>query len=280
MNLRVMIVDDEPSARDRLRMLLREHEDVTVLGECGDGLSALRAIRERSPDLVFLDVQMPGLDGFGVLDAMTGERMPGVIFMSSADAYALQKLEAHALDHLLKPFDRERFQRTLERARAEIARSAPVSRELTAVPGRAPGPPDRRFTALLRSLRADGRVPDHIVIRDGGKIASLPPQSIDWVEAAGNYVSIQCGRSSHLLRETMKGMEARLDGERFLRIHRSLIVNLERVERLASTPHGEYVVTLAGGKSFQSGRGYAPRLRERMRQRRAPEPVAAQMQTT
>ena len=279
MNLRVMIVDDEPPARDKLRMLLKDCEDVTVLGECGDGLSALRAIRERSPDLVFLDVQMPGLDGFGVLEAMTGERMPSVVFVTAFDQYALRAFEVHALDYLLKPFDRERFQRTLERARAEIARSALASRELTAVSGRASGPPDPRLTALIESLRADGHLPDRVVVRDGGRIAFLRPDEIDWVEAAGNYVSIQCGRENHLLRETMKGMEARLNSQQFLRIHRSLIVNLDRVRRLASTPHGEYVVTLAGGRSFPSGRGYAPPLRDRVRQMRAAEP-AAQAQTS
>jgi two-component system LytT family response regulator len=254
MMLRVLIVDDEPPARAKLRMLLAGAGDIEVVGECGDGLSALRVVRERSPDLVFLDVQMPGLDGFGVLDALTGERTPKVVFVTAFDQYALKAFEVHALDYLLKPFDRERFERTLTRARAE------VERDRNAGANRA----GDRFEGLLSELRRDGKVLERIVVRDRGRIAFVRPDDIDWVEAAGNYVAIHCGSEQHLLRETMKGMEVRLDQVRFVRVHRSKMVNVDRIKTMVPTEHGEFVLTLAGGRQLQTGRGFTDRLRSRL----------------
>lgn len=245
--LRVLIADDEPLARQRLRTLLLREADVTVVAECGDGDQAVAAVAEHRPDLAFLDVQMPLLDGFGVLAALEPEERPVVIFVTAYDHYALRAFEVHALDYLLKPFDRERFQKALQRARAEIQRT---SRE-----------PDPRVTALLEEVKT--RKPaERLLIKSSGRVYFVRTEDIDWVEAAGNYARLHSGGEMHLLRETMNGLEARLDPEKFLRIHRSTIVNIERVKELHPWFHGDYQVVLHDGTELTLSRSYRPRLQE------------------
>jgi two-component system LytT family response regulator len=249
MAIRVLIIDDEPLARQRIRALLEAEADVEVIGECEDGVKAVAAIREHKPDLLFLDVRMPELDGFGILEALGTERMPGVIFVTAYDRYALRAFEVHALDYLLKPFDRERFKRALERARAQIGRAqtAEVSEQLR---------------ALLEDARGGRRFLDRVVIKSASRVFFLRVEEIDWIEAAGNYLKLHAGNESHLLRETMNGLEARLDPEKFLRIHRSTIVNIERIQELQPWFHGDYVVLLRDGTKLTLSRSYRQKLQD------------------
>jgi two-component system LytT family response regulator len=247
--IRTLIVDDEPLARQRVRALLEGEPDVEVVGECGDGRRAAAAIAELKPDLVFLDVQMPHLDGFGVLDAVRADHLPAVVFVTAYDRYALRAFEVHALDYLLKPFDRERFHKALGRARAQLRREpgADVS---------------RRLLALLEDVQGARKGLERLVIKSGGRVCFVRTDEIDWVEAAGNYLRLHVGGEVHLLRETMNRLEARLDPARFLRIHRSTMVNIERIQELQPTFHGEHVVLLRDGTELTLSRGYRDRLQE------------------
>ncbi len=247
--VRTLIVDDEPLARERIRQLLAEEEDIEIVGEFEDGLAALEAIGEQQPDLVFLDVQMPELDGFELLSRLDPTRMPAIVFVTAHDQFALRAFEVHALDYLLKPFDQERFRAALDRARTWIARRGDEAL-------------DTRLTSLLADLRgsATPRVQERIAVKAGGRVILLKAEEIDWVEAADNYVSLHVGAASHLLRETMNGLERRLPSDRFLRISRSTIVNLDRVRELQPLFHGEYAVILTDGKRLSLSRSYRDRL--------------------
>jgi two-component system LytT family response regulator len=249
MALRVLIVDDEPLGRQRLRALLEAEPDVVVIGECCDGPSAVRTLRREAPDLVFLDIRMPDLDGFGVLEAMGQDRPPGVIFVTGFDKYALRAFEVHALDYLLKPFDRLRFQKALARARAQIAHA-----QTTQV--------KEQLRALLQESRSGKRYLDRVVIKSPSRVFFLRVEEIDWIEAAANYLRLHAGTEAHLLRETMSGLEARLDPEKFLRIHRSTIVNIERIRELQPWFHGDYVVLLRDGTKLTLSRSYRQKLHE------------------
>jgi two-component system LytT family response regulator len=249
MPLRVLIVDDEPLGRQRLRALLEAENDIEVLGECTDGPSAVVALRQQRPDLLFLDVRMPELDGFGVLEAMGEDRPPGVIFVTAYDKYALRAFEVHALDYLLKPFDRERFQKALERARAQIAQTQTAG-------------VNEQLRALLEDARAGKKYLDRVVIKSASRVFFLRVEEIDWIEAAANYLKLHVGQEAHLLRETMNGLEARLDPEKFLRIHRSTIVNIERIQELQPWFHGDYVVLLRDGTKLTLSRGYRQKLQD------------------
>jgi two-component system LytT family response regulator len=242
--IRALVVDDEPLARERVRALLARETDVVVVGECANGREALEAIDRERPDLVFLDVQMPELDGFAVLENVEPASLPFVIFVTAYDEYAVKAFDVHALDYVLKPFDRERFRHALDRARREIAR-APDERAL-----------DRKLLALLQDLSDRRQRVDRLVVRSGGRVSFLRTEEVDWIEAAGNYVELHVGKDSHLLRETMNRLETRLDPRRFLRIHRRLIVHVDRIRQLEGVTHGEYVVVLKDGTRLSSSRGY------------------------
>lgn len=242
--IRALVVDDEPLARERVRNLLAKEADIRIVGECANGREAVEAIERDRPDLVFLDVQMPELDGFAVLESVAPEVLPCVIFVTAYDEYAVKAFEVHALDYVLKPFDKERFREALDRARREIARGADES----ALEG--------RLLALLQDLEGRKQHLDRLVIKSGGRVSFLRTEEVDWIEAAGNYVELHVGKDSHLLRETMNKLESRLDTQRFLRIHRRLIVNVDRIRQLEGVTHGEYVVVLKDGTRLSSSRGY------------------------
>ena len=248
--LRTLIVDDEPLARERLASLLSAEQDIEVVRQCRDGEEAVLAIQQLTPDLVFLDVQMPALNGFEVIEAV-GEKMPLVIFVTAYDQHALRAFQVRALDYLLKPFDRERFQEALQRARLHIQRDET-------------GDLGRRLMALVKDLRRDQPKTDRLVVKSGGRLFFLRTDEIDWIEASGNYVRLHVGPTSHLLRETMNSIEARLDPEKFFRIHRSRIVNMERIQEMQPWLNGEYAVVLRNGTRVTLSRGYREKLQERL----------------
>jgi two-component system LytT family response regulator len=247
--IRTLIVDDEPLARRGIRAHLKEEKDIEIVAECGNGREAVSVIEQLAPDLVFLDVQMPELDGFGVLEALDAELPPAVIFVTAYDKYALRAFEVHALDYLLKPFDTERFTKALERARAQIGRKS--LSDLS-----------HRLQSLIEDLRANQKYAERLVIKSAGRIFFLGVEEIDWVEAADNYVRLHVGRDTHLLRETMNSLERRLDPAQFLRIQRSTIVNVGRIKELHPLFRGEYEVVLRDGTRLASGRGYRHKLQQ------------------
>jgi two-component system LytT family response regulator len=242
--IRVLIVDDEPIARRGVRLQLKGEQEVEIIGECANGLEAVAAIQKLSPDLVFLDVQMPEMDGFEVIESVGVERMPRVIFVTAYDQYTLRAFEVHALDYLLKPFDRERFQKALNHARSSLER----------------GEFNRQLVRLLDDRLAARKPLERLVIKSGGRIYFLNVEEVDWIEAADNYVELHVGRESHLLRETISGLAAKLDPARFLRIRHSTIVNIERVKELRPLFRGEYMIVLRDGTELTSSRRYRKNL--------------------
>lgn len=249
--IRTLVVDDEPLARERLTNLLSAEPDIEVVGQCRDGEEAATAIVDHTPDLVFLDVQMPAMNGFEVIDAVGSERMPLVIFVTAYDQHALKAFQVRALDYLLKPFDRDRFQEALQRARTYIQRDET-------------GDIGRRLLALVKDLRRDQPKTDRLVVKSGGRLFFLRTDEIDWIEAAGNYVRLHVGPVTHLLRETMNAIEGRLDPEKFFRIHRSRIVNMERIQEMQPWLNGEYAVLLRTGTRLTLSRGYREKLQDRL----------------
>jgi len=245
--IRTLIVDDEPLARERVRALLAEETDVEVVGECRDGLEAVEAIRRDTPDLVFLDVQIPEIDGFGVIERVGVDKVPVIVFVTAYDQYALQAFEVHAVDYLLKPFDQDRFQKALARARQSVQL-------------RHGGDVNERLVALLEDLKSPQGHLERLVVKSSGRLFFLRAEEIDWIESSGNYVSLHVGPESHLLRETMNGIEAKLDPARFIRIHRTAIVNIDRIRELQPLFHGEYDVVLRTGTTLTLSRGYRDRL--------------------
>ncbi len=247
--IRALIADDEPLAREGVRLHLESLKDVEVVGEARDGTEAVELIVALRPDLVFLDVQMPGLDGFGVLDAVGVEMMPAVIFITAYDQFALKAFDTHAVDYLLKPFDAERLHRAVDHARLQIR-------------GKRRDDVEDRLVSLLGELRGRGQFLERIVVRSGGRILILRIEDVDWLEAASNYVRIHAGGREYLLRETMTHLETRLDPSRFVRIHRSTIVRLDRIKELEPLFQGDYVLILQDGTRLTSSRGYRDRLQE------------------
>src|SRR5262245_20823637 len=245
--IRTLIVDDEPLARERIVDMLAGDAEVDIIGECGDGLAAVAAIESHRPDLIFLDVQMPELDGFGVLEVI--EATPVIIFVTAYDQYALRAFEVHALDYLLKPFERERFDKALQRAKHQIERERA-------------GAVNRELAELLADLKSRPKPIERLVIKAGGRVFFLRVDEIDWIEAAANYVKLHAGKEAHLLRETINGLAAKLDPDKFLRIHRSIIVNLDRVKELQPWFHGDYVVVLQDGTQLTSSRNFREQLRK------------------
>jgi two-component system LytT family response regulator len=250
MKIRTVIVDDEPWARAKLLSLLSSEPDIEVARSCSSGEEAIEVIATLAPTLVFLDVQMPRVDGFAVVDAIGSAGMPLVIFATAHNQYALRAFDAQALDYLLKPFDEERFQRALGRARTRIAQPASQQESL------------RR---LLDSLRDEHRYLQRIVVPAAGRMLILKAVDVDWLEAAGNYVTLHVGRSTHLLRESLNALEKKLDPQQFVRLHRSAIVNVDRIKELAPWSGGEQSVVLHDGTQLTVGRVFRARLMAFMR---------------
>jgi two-component system LytT family response regulator len=254
--IRTLVVDDDPLSRKRILAFLEREEDIEVVGECADGEEAIPRIRAERPELVFLDVQMPRVDGFGVVEAIGAERMPVTVFASAYVEFALRAFEAYALDYLLKPFDEERFQRTLARARA-ATRSRREVREAR----------DPRLDALVQFLQAPARpeYPQLLAIKTGDQYRFVEVADIDWIEADGNYIRLHLGKQDRLVHKTLSEMEERLlDPSRFVRIHRSTIVNLARIASVEPLFHGELSVALKDGTRLVCSRRFRPRLQERV----------------
>ena len=255
MKIRTLIVDDEAPARARIRQLLKLESDFDIIGECANGRQAVAAIQKQRPDLVFLDVQMPRLGGLEVCASIADGPMPLVIFVTAYDQYALQAFEVHAIDYLLKPFDRERFQKSLLHARERL-RSGEG------------GVSDQRLAALLESLRPDARKPERLAFKANGRVIFVRLEEIDWIEADGNYVQLRVGQAAHQLRETISGMEAQLPSDRFMRISRSAIVNLDRIKELQPMFYGDYAVILQNGARLTLSRNFRDRVEKLLGHRR------------
>jgi two-component system LytT family response regulator len=249
MKLRALIVDDEPPARKRLRGMLQLEPDVEVAGEAEDGTSALDAIGRLRPDVVFLDVQMPGMDGFEIVAALGPEACPPVVFVTAHDQFALRAFDAHAIDYLLKPFDRERLRQALSRVRRLSGSDA--------------------LRARLASLIAEtGRLrpPRRLMVRDAGRIYFVDLDDVDWIASAGHYAEVHASSGTHLMRESMARLESRLDTRRFARVHRGAIVNVDRIAALHPISHGELDLVLKGGAKLRVSRTYAASLQARLSQ--------------
>lgn len=252
--IRTLIIDDEPLGRDGVRVLLQRDADIDIIGECASGAEAVEAIRRLLPDLIFLDVQMPGMNGFEVLAQIPPEQMPMVIFVTAFDQHALQAFEVHALDYLLKSYTDERFAAALQRAKQHIQQKHvnEVSQRLMAM--------------LDANAKATSSVEDkksylnRLIVKTGGRVFFLKTNEIDWIEAADYYVYLHAGGKSHLLRETMSNLEKQLEPAKFQRIHRSIIVNLDRVKELQTNASGDYVVVLRDGAQLKMSRGHRQKL--------------------
>jgi two-component system LytT family response regulator len=253
--IRVAIADDEPLARERLTSMLEGRERYAVVAECNDGAEALAALTEHDIDLLFLDVQMPGLDGFQILESLGTAALPIVVFVTAFNDYALRAFDVSALDYLLKPFDRERFEKTLARVEERVAvrERGEVSVEL------------REFLGTLSTPARPGHV-SRFPVRANGEIYFVRTEDIDWIDAEGNYVALHAEGRRHLVRDTIKSLESRLDPSKFVRVHRSAIINVDRLRKLQPYFHGEYVITLHDGTTLTSSRTYSDRLRALLEQ--------------
>jgi two-component system LytT family response regulator len=244
-----LIVDDEPLARERIRDLLDTDPQIEIVGECSNGTDAIAAVESLSPDLLLLDIEMPEKDGFAVLEAIPPEEMPVVIFVTAYDQYAVRAFEVYALDYLLKPFDRERFERALARAKAQLL-------------GEKTGEVSRQILAALEEIKNRTVYLERLVIKANGHVFFLKAEEIDWVEAEGNYVRLHTSKESYLLRDTISALESQLDPRKFLRVHRSAIVNIDRVQEMQPWFHGEYRIILHGGAQLTLSRSYRDKLHE------------------
>lgn len=252
----VLIAEDEPVPRRRLARLLSEEPDVRVVAQCAGGHEAAERIREESPDLVFLDVQMPGLNGFQVIESIGIDRMPTVVFVTAYDAYAVRAFEVHAVDYLLKPYDQARFRTALDRARQRLRRAGTDA---------APTPDDERLRALVRAVAAElGRTDggdrpatmEHIAVRIDGALRIVRVEDIDWFETEGNYVRVHAGKASYLVRQTSANLETQLDPRAFVRIHRRYLVNVSRVHEVQPWFGGDAVVVLKDGMKLRLSRTF------------------------
>jgi two-component system, LytTR family, response regulator len=243
--IRTVIIDDERLARQRIRRMLSDASGFEVAAEFENPEQGLAYLETNTADLLFLDVQMPGMDGFSLLEALPAERTPVVIFVTAYDEYALRAFEIHALDYLLKPFDQSRFEKTINRARKQLAGDERYNEKLL---------------QLLTEFRQRNQEPARFAIKTPGRLYFVRQEDIDWMEAADNYVNLHAGTGTHLIRETMNALEQRLDAHRFLRIHRSTIVNADRIKELRPWFHGEYIVLLKDGTELTLSRTYREKI--------------------
>jgi len=249
-NFKVLIVDDERLSRRRIRRLLTLEPECEVIGECCNGVEAVSFLRKTRPDILFLDVQMPELDGFEVIQA-TAKSRPLIIFTSAYEDYALRAFEVHAFDYLMKPFDGRRFLDSLQRAKARIRQERA-------------GTPDSRLFELMENFSKTQSSPDRIAIRNNGRVLFVKLADIDWIEASDNYACLHCGRDTHIVRETMSELESRLNPAHFLRVHRSAIVNLDRIKELQPWFRGDYRVILRDGTELTLTKNHREKLESRL----------------
>lgn len=257
MTIRALIVDDEPLAREGVAISLRQHTDVEIAGECPDGPSAVRSIRELAPDLVFLDIRMPGLDGFGVIDEIGIERMPLVIFLTAYGEHAVRAFRVSAIDYLLKPVDSEELDQSLDRARRQLEQRAHAAWHSD-------------LRALVATMVREQRLTetDRILVRTGGRIRVIDPNEIDWIEASGDYVTVHVQRKAHLVRETLRNMEERLARYGFRRIHRSILVKLRCVRELIAKDSGDHELILLDGTVLRVSRNHRDALYDALSEHR------------
>jgi two-component system LytT family response regulator len=254
--LRIIVVDDEPLSRRGVRALLERHGDVEVAGEAGNGVEAVALIQRASADILFLDVQMPGLDGFGVLSSIDVDNAPLVVFITAYDSYAIQAFEQHAFDYLLKPVDPARFDLALDRARQRLKE-------------RAEGQIGRQLARLLASRASDIGTdngpahPDRITFRDGARVIVVERQEIEWIGAEDDYIRVHTPRKTYLIRETLSAVEQRLDGASFVRVHRSTIVNVSAVREVVQAANNDAVIVLRNGEKLRASRRYRDALASR-----------------
>ena len=247
--IRALVVDDEPLARAMIREMLESDSEVEIVGECTNGREAVEAIKASAPHIVFLDIQMPEIGGFEVLESLDPSAHPYVIFVTAYDQYAVRAFEVHALDYLLKPFDRERFEGAWQRAKSQIKLDRTSRR-------------DQDIIALLEELKAGPRYLERLVIKNGGRVFFLHVQDVHCIEAEGNYVRVYDNQKGYLLRETISSLEEQLDPKQFLRIHRSAIVKIDRIKEMQPWFHGEYRIIMENGKQLALSRNYRANLQE------------------
>lgn len=249
MTIRTLIVDDQLIARESLRRMLKPETDIEIVGMPATGREALDAINQLKPDLVFLDVHMPDFDGFSVLAQLPAERAPVIIFVTANDDFALKAFDVHALDYVVKPITEDRLQRALKRARDHLR-------------SRQSGDLSQRLGALLSDLQTSPRQTDRLAVKTGGRVIFLRLADVDWIEAADNYVKLHVGPEAHLLRETMNALEQKLPADRFMRVSRSGMVNIEQIKELHPLFHGEYVIVLRSGAKVTLTRTYREKLKQ------------------
>ena len=246
--LKALIVDDQAMAREHLRRLLKDEPDIEVVGQCASGKEAVEAVRKQAPDVIFLDVQMPGMSGFDVLAQLKGgKKLPAVIFVTALNDFAVKAFEVHALDYLIKPADPARLKDAIERAKTQLSE-------------RQTGQITEQLANLLEDLKKGSHGAERLTVKSEGRVLIIKTDDVSWIEAADNYVKLHVGAESHLVRETMNAIEARLSPEKFLRISRSTIVNVERIKELQPLFHGEYVVILRDGTRLTLTRNYRDKL--------------------
>jgi two-component system LytT family response regulator len=246
--IRTLIVDDESLARERIREMLEADPEIEAVGDCANGKEAIEAIATLKPDLIFLDVEMPGIDGFEVLESLDPGRLPVVIFVTAYDQYAVRAFEIYALDYLLKPFDRERFEKSVTRAKEQLLKTNDTMSE--------------RILSALEQIKTRPVHLERLVIKMNGHVFFIKAEEIDWLEAEGNYVRVHAGKESYLLRDTITALEAQLDPKQFLRVHRSAIVNIDRIQELQPWFHGEYRIIMREGVQLTLSRSYREKLHE------------------
>jgi two-component system LytT family response regulator len=251
MKLRVVVVDDEPPARELLVTLLTREPEVELVGVATDGIEAVEVIRARSPHVVFLDIQMPGLDGFEVVSSLPSETIPKIVFVTAFSEHAVRAFEARALDYVLKPFEFDRIHTTLERVRQQLR------------PGSTDDQP-QRLLDLLKEMKSEGPKWDRIAVRDGERTIFLRPSEIDWIEAEGNYVKLHAGREAHLWRAPMHEAETRLSDRGFLRVSRSVLINLDRVHAWEPLFHGDSTIVLRDGSRVTLTRTHREQFEKRL----------------
>ncbi|WP_204602343.1 LytR/AlgR family response regulator transcription factor [Paremcibacter congregatus] len=258
--IRTLLVDDEPLALRGLQIRLKEFEDVEIIGTCSNGREAIKKIRAERPALVFLDIQMPGFDGFAVIKALAKEEIPLIVFATAFDQYAIKAFESHAQDYLLKPIDTDRLHETMNRVREAIKERITVEQnaKLIELIRSMDNPPTLELSEIINTqeLVNENNYETHLNIKDRGQITRVDITTIEWIDAAGDYMCLHADGKTHILRETMKNMEKRLDPEIFQRVHRSTIININKVKELQPTTGGKYQITLESGADLQVSRNY------------------------